>query len=253
MYFNQAVCDVYIGIGAGKKLMQEIGNAKRSVKIVSPFLSPVLVRKLINLHYKNIEVQLITVDTIEDFYGDRQKNIHQLIFQDRTIDKQAETQRSKWRKRKQFLFIILIFLVLVLIATAILIQERMVLWGFMPLLPVWFTIRYYSSKIRSAKIYNYSYSQLFPFKVFTTPESNSYSHPFIHSKIYLIDDEIAYLGSLNFTHNGTRNNYETRIRIADRKAIKELNAEFDTLFANENYLEKELSEWGRELYLEPLN
>ncbi|GGW51062.1 phospholipase D-like domain-containing protein [Arenibacter certesii] len=64
--------------------------------------------------------------------------------------------------------------------------------------------------------------------------------------------EIAYLGSLNFTYNGTRNNYETRIRIADRKAIKELNAEFDALFYNENYLEKELSEWGRELYVEPV-
>ncbi|MCM4168408.1 Cardiolipin synthase [Arenibacter antarcticus] len=253
MYFNQAICDVYIGTGAGKKLMEDIGNAKRSVKIVSPFLSPFLVRKLIDLHYKEIEVQLITVDTIEDFYGDRQKNIHQLIFQDRTIDKEAEAQRLKWRKRKQLLFLILTFLILALIATAILIQERMVLWGFIPLLPVCFLIRYYTSRIRNAKIYHYSYSQLFPFKVFTTPESNSYSHPFIHGKIYLIDDEIAYLGSLNFTNNGTRNNYETRIRMVDRKAVKELVAEFETLFHNEIYLEKELSEWGRELYVEPGN
>ncbi|WP_394331702.1 phospholipase D-like domain-containing protein [Arenibacter certesii] len=66
----------------------------------------------------------------------------------------------------------------------------------------------------------------------------------MHSKIYLVDHEIAYLGSLNFIYNGAHKNYETRIRIADRKAIKELNSEFDTLFDNENYLEKELSEWG---------
>lgn len=71
--------------------------------------------------------------------------------------------------------------------------------------------------------------------------------------MYLIDDEIVYLGSLNFTGNGTRNNYETRIRITDRKAVKEMVAEFISLFNNDTYQERELSEWGRELYLEPLN
>ena len=64
----------------------------------------------------------------------------------------------------------------------------------------------------------------------------------------MIDDGIAYLGSLNFTGNGIKNNYETRIRITDRKAIKELVGEFEALFHNEDYLEKELAEWGRELY-----
>lgn len=45
MFFNNAICDVYIGTGAGKKLIEEIENADRSVKIVSPFLSPFLVQK----------------------------------------------------------------------------------------------------------------------------------------------------------------------------------------------------------------
>ncbi len=72
MFFNNAKCDVYIGTGAGKKLMDEIENAKRSVKIVSPFLSPFLVKRLIRLHSKGIEVQLITTDTIKDFYGYRE-------------------------------------------------------------------------------------------------------------------------------------------------------------------------------------
>ncbi|SDD74800.1 hypothetical protein SAMN05421636_101583 [Pricia antarctica] len=67
MFFNNAKCDVYIGTGTGKKLMDEIENAKRSVKIVSPFLSPFLVKRLIALHSNGIGVQLITTDTIEDF------------------------------------------------------------------------------------------------------------------------------------------------------------------------------------------
>ena len=36
-FFNGANCDIYIGQGAGKKLLDDITNAKRSVKIVSPF------------------------------------------------------------------------------------------------------------------------------------------------------------------------------------------------------------------------
>lgn len=250
MYYNQAICDVYIGTGAGKKLMEDIESAKRSVKVVSPYLSPFLVKKLIDLHYRNIEVQLITMDTIEDFYWDRQKNIHQLIIQDRKTDKEAEALRLKWIHRKRLLCYFLILMVIVISAIAFRIQDRMVLWGGIPLLLEWFLIRYYSSKIRKAKIYHYSYRQLFPFKVYTTPIGNSYSHPFIHGKLYLVDDEIAYLGSLNFTNNGTRNNYETRIRIADRKAVKELASEFDALFSNKNYLEKAVTEWGRELYVE---
>ncbi|MCK0191753.1 phospholipase D family protein [Arenibacter sp. F20364] len=253
MYFNQAICNVYIGTGAGKKLMEEIENAKRSVKIVSPFLSPFLVKKLIDLHYRGVEVQLITMDTIEDFYGDRQKNICQLIIQDKSIDIDAKALRLKWINIKRWLYFFLMVMILELVVIAYNIQDRMVLWGGIPLLLAWLLIRNYTSKIRNAKIYKYSYRQLFPFKVFTTADSHSYSHPFIHGKLYLIDDGIAYLGSLNFTGNGTKNNYETRIRIEDRKAIKELVGEFDALFHNENYLEKELTEWGKELYLEQGN
>ena len=248
MYYNQAICDIYIGTGAGKKLMEDIENAKRSVKIVSPYLSPFLVKKLIDLHFRGVEVQLITMDTIEDFYGDRQKNINQLIIQDRSIDKEAETARLKYINRKKLLYFFLIVFIFLLSIIVYSFQDRMILWGGIPLLLVWLLIRNYNSKIRNAKIYKYSYRRLFPFKVFATPLSNAYSHPFIHGKLYLIDDGIAYLGSLNFTGNGIKNNYETRIRIEDRKAIKELVSEFDALFHNEDYLEKKLAEWGRELF-----
>tara|TARA_R100000935_G_scaffold21946_1_gene40702 strand:+ start:44286 stop:45068 length:783 start_codon:yes stop_codon:yes gene_type:complete len=248
MYFNKAICDVYIGTGAGKKLMEEIENAKRSVKIVSPFLSPFLVKKLIDLHYRGVAVQLITMDAIEDFYGDRPKNMHQLIIQDRSIDKDANALRLKWINIKRWLYFFLIVMILMLCIMAFITWNRMVLWGGIPLILVWLLIRHYISKIRNAKIYQYTYRQLFPFKVFTTPNSQSYSHPFIHGKMYLIDDDIAYLGSLNFTGNGTKNNYETRIRITDRKAVKELMGEFEALVHTRDYPERELTEWGRELY-----
>jgi phosphatidylserine/phosphatidylglycerophosphate/cardiolipin synthase-like enzyme len=63
----------------------------------------------------------------------------------------------------------------------------------------------------------------FSFKVFVSPNSgNSTNKTFIHSKIYIIDDEIAYLGSLNFTGSGVKDNHETRIRTTDPEAVAKI-------------------------------
>ncbi|MBW8244253.1 hypothetical protein K1F50_15700 [Muricauda oceani] len=51
MWFNQAKCDIYMGTGAGSKLLQEMANAQHSVKRSSPYLSPKLVQELIWLHH----------------------------------------------------------------------------------------------------------------------------------------------------------------------------------------------------------
>lgn len=248
MYYNKAICDVYVGTGAGRKLMEELQNAKRSVKVMSPYMSPALVRKLIDLHHRDIDVKLITMDDIADFYGGWQRNIHQLIIQDIFIDQEVKALRSKLIFRKRLLYLLLWTLITAVMATAVMMRKHLILWSGMPLILLWLLIRYYSKRIKNAKIYLYSYRQLFPFRVFLTPNRYSYSHPFIHGKIYLIDDEIAYLGSLNFTANGTRNNYETRIRITDKKAVRELLGEFETLFHNQDFPERDLAEWGRELY-----
>ena len=74
-----------------------------------------------------------------------------------------------------------------------------------------------------------------------------------NSKIYIIDNKIAYLGSLNFTHYGTKSNHETSIRITDRNALLYINSEFESLLVNDYYQERDLIEWGRSLYDEPIN
>ena len=77
-YFKNSVeTDIYIGIGAGKKLLHDIENAQKSVKIVSPFLSPDYIKILIELKEKGLDIKLITSDEIED-YKDRNKIIYQL-------------------------------------------------------------------------------------------------------------------------------------------------------------------------------
>ncbi|MDD2278204.1 MAG: hypothetical protein PHI03_11855 [Bacteroidales bacterium] len=89
MYYNGAICDIYIGKGAGKKLLIDIRNAKTTIKIVSPYLSPSLISELIKLQKRNLEIELITTDNIENFYGNYENNIHQLIIQNRLTDYKA--------------------------------------------------------------------------------------------------------------------------------------------------------------------
>ncbi len=95
-FFNGVNCDIYIGKGAGKMLLNDIQNAKKSIKIVSPYLSPHLVKELIELRKKNLDIQLITSDKIEDFYGGYDKNIYKIILQHRRIDLEAQKVRNKW-------------------------------------------------------------------------------------------------------------------------------------------------------------
>ena len=103
-----------------------------------------------------------------------------------------------------------------------------------------------------AKIYNYFYHKLFPFKVFLSSKSIEFG-TLVHSKIYVIDDEIAYMGSLNFTKSGTKHNYETRIRTTSIEAIKEINEELKDLYNYSDIPEADIQLWGRKLYSEPLN
>lgn len=253
MYFNGAICDIFIGTGAGEKLIEDIANAKRSVKVVSPFLSPLLAKELIELHYRNIGVQLVTLDTINDFHGPGQRILHQLILQDRTLDFEMEALRSKWKKRKRLLHYLFIIMSLLLCAVALWKQDLMVLFWGVPLILVLLLFWNYTLKIRNTKIYRYSYRRLFPFKIFAAPGSQSASHPFIHEKMYLIDEEVAYLGSLDFLDNGTRDNYGIQVRVTDRNVIKELVYEYEALFHNEDLQELDIAQWGRKMYPEPGN
>ncbi|HEX9827741.1 MAG TPA: phospholipase D family protein [Flavobacteriaceae bacterium] len=253
MFFNNAISDIYIGTGAGKKLIKDIEYAKRSVKIVSPFLSPYLVKKLIDLHYKGIDVKLITTDKIEDFYGDRKRNIHELIRQEVHIDGEARYRRHKWKGIVQVLNWSVIILFLIMLALAYRLNDYRVVWLMLPISLFFTMARFYRSKIKHKRIYYYTYKKLFPFKVVLSENANGLYSPYIHSKIYIVDDEIAYLGSLNFTRGGTKSNHETRICLSDAPAVRKVVEEFDYLMYEANISEVCVQEWGSRLYYEAVN
>lgn len=253
MFYNGANCDIYIGKGAGKKLLNDIRSARKSIKIVSPYLSPFLISELIDFRKRNLEVELITTDNIEDFYGSYEKNIHKLIIQNKETDKEAVEKREKWKDLVKILSYIDFGLLAIVIGLAYYLKDVKVAFGLIPIIIIFLVIRLFQSKIKNKRIYSYWYSQLFPFKVYMSPETSNLSDMFIHGKIYLIDDEIAYLGSLNFTSSGTKHNYETRIRTTDRNAIIEIKEELNQLMNHSNLPERNIQLWGKHLYLEPIN
>ncbi len=253
MFYNGANCDIYIGKGAGKKLLNDIRNAKKSIKIVSPYLSPFLISELISLHKRNLEVELITTDNIEDFYGDYNKNIHKLIIQNRNTDKEAVEKREKWRDIVKILTYINFGLLAILIGIVYFLKDIKIAFGLIPIVIIFLVIKFYKNKIKNKRVYTYWYSQLFPFKVYMSPDKTDFSDTFIHGKIYLIDDQIAYLGSLNFTARGTKHNYETRIRTIDPNAIKEIKEELYRLLNYSNLPQRNIQYWGKQLYKEPIN
>ncbi|UYW02386.1 phospholipase D family protein [Flavobacterium agricola] len=253
-FFNGVNCDIYIGRGAGKKLLDEINKAKKNVKIISPYLSPSLMKELIQLNEKGIEVNLITSDKIDDFYGNYEKNNYKLIKQHRSKDVKAERIRNKWIQIHMFLLYGIIGLFLGMITLLNFTKNLKFLYLTFPILLLFIIKNNFQKRIKNYRIYSYSYSKLFPFKVFVSPhKSGVYEDMFIHSKIYIIDDELVYLGSLNFTDKGTKSNHETRIRITDKEAILKVIEEYNSLFYNSNLPERDAIYLGRELYREPIN
>lgn len=253
MFYNNAVCDIYIGKSAGAKLLQDIRNAKRNVKIVSPYLSPSLIKELIFLHTKGINISLITSDEIEDFYG-YDKNINKLIVQKRHVDEKAKQSRDHLISLSGTLLFVIIGLAIILVPLIFLLKEWKFAYGFTLVVLLFFVRDFVVRQIKNKRIYHYTYKQLFPFKVFISPNNgNSFNKTFIHSKIYVIDDEIAYMGSLNFTGKGIKDNHETRIRTADPNAVAKIVEEVNNIFFNSNLAERDLQFWGSQLYPEPIN
>jgi len=98
---------------------------------------------------------------------------------------------------------------------------------------------------RSINPFLYEYYPLFRLKVF-----DSYSGPnprstnLIHSKIFLIDNEILFLGSANFTYSAFQTHYETVIKINDTQAIKDIDDEVEALFKSTELKARDIQEWG---------
>ena len=253
MWFNQAKCDIYMGTGAGTKLLKEIGNAQRSVKISSPYLSPKMVDELVWLNKQGIEVTLITSDKYNSRSYRQGKSIQPLVVQNQHLDEEANKIRKRWLFTQKALLFGSIALTLLLVIQFLTSYNSTYIFAFGIVFMLFLGSRYARRKAKNTKIYSYTYSPLFPFKVFIAPDSYQINDMFIHGKIYIIDGHTAYLGSLNFTESGTKHNYETRIRVTDIEAVRKIEEEFDALYDHPDLVFFGIEDWGKSIYNEPIN
>lgn len=242
-----------MGTGAGTKLLKEIGNAQRSVKISSPYLSPKMVDELVWLHNQGIKVSLITSDKFDNSSYRQEKSIQPLVVQHRHLDEEANQVRKRWLTLQKALTGISIMLTALLIILFYSTNNWAYIFSIGIALLIFWISRYAKRRAKNTRIYSYTYSPLFPFKVFVAPDSFRINDMFIHGKIYIIDGHTAYLGSLNFTESGTKYNYETRVRVTDIEAVRQIEKEFDELYNHPDLAFFGIEEWGKSIYNEPIN
>ena len=72
-------------------------------------------------------------------------------------------------------------------------------------------------------IYRYKYAwRLSDTKILPSHYQSDTECPLLHAKLYVIDREVAFLGSLNFTNSGLFRNFETCLRVDKREDVRAL-------------------------------
>ncbi|MEK6848871.1 MAG: phospholipase D family protein [Nanoarchaeota archaeon] len=227
---------IYIGREAGKEIHEKIKNARTSVKIVSPYLSPDYIKELISLHKKGIDVTLVTCDKIgNNSYSNFRPS--DLIKKEKVLDEKA-------KKLKKFLFNSFSWLFIIFVLFVIPSFIFSILFIFAGIFLFASIIALFSSKFISD--YSFKYEPIFRIKVFDSASGkNRRSTELIHSKIFVIDEEIAFLGSVNFTYSGFKTHYETAIKVEDWNAVKDISKEVESLYLSKDLKAKSVEEWGK--------
>src|SRR3989344_456856 len=227
---------ICLGRKQGIQILNTIKNAKKSVKIVSPYLSSSYLEELVKLREKGVEITLITSDELV------QGNTSYSSFKHSDVIKQNKTTNSGAKNRRKAGIIISVGILLMSIFPLVLKQFYLSLA--IAFIGAGVFIYYYS-----LKMYNYEYYSIFRIKVFDSKSGKSpQSTNLIHSKIFIIDEDIAYLGSANFTYSGFTTHYETVIKIEDKKAIKDISGEVESLFNSTELKAKSIDKWGKAIY-----
>jgi phosphatidylserine/phosphatidylglycerophosphate/cardiolipin synthase-like enzyme len=228
---------IYIGKDAGKEILSEIKNAKKSVKIVSPYTSPDYVKELISLHKKGVDITLITCDNIEtNSYSDFKPS--DLVKKEKIINTGAEKTK---KAILSYLIINFAVLLMTLLFYSILLSSLLlILTGILLIIGLILIISYFF-----IETYSYKYEPLFRIKVFDSHSGkNPHSTELVHSKIFIIDERVCFLGSANLTYSGFKTHYETAIHVDDKNALSDISAEVEKLYSSDELRGKSVEEWG---------
>jgi len=235
---------IYIGRNAGLEILEALRNSRKSIKIVSPYLSGSYLEKLVNLQKKGIDITLITCDDIKEEVNKFSNfRLSDIIKQKKILNN--NNNNSKTIKNILFytslsllLLSLIIFIISLTLSITLLISLSILIISLLG-----FACSYF------IKEFNYEYYSIFKIKIFDSHSGDKpWSTNLVHSKIFVIDEEIAFLGSANFTYSGFKNHYETVIKILDLNAIKDISNEIENLYNSTELKSKSIDEIGKRIY-----
>lgn len=239
--------EIYLGTNAGLDINSDLVGAEHSVLVVSPYLSKRYVKLLLKKkREQHLDVVLITSTDFEKQKGS-EWIYRMLVKQHRHTSEKPLKLRifGLWTAGLTFV------LSLAVAVTGFYLKVYVLLWALVGL-PIGLLIKYFVDKIR---VYSYTYSSVLPFYVTASPysEDTLSDQVLVHSKLYIVDGRIAYIGSANFTRSGFEYNYESIVKITDSEAIKQIQHEIDLLLNDQYRLFRSIDTVGQNLYPEPVN
>lgn len=242
---------IFLGRNAGSRLREEINTAKHSLKIISPYLTPSYVKDILKLAEKGVKVTLITANEVET---DKSGNYSDLSHTDIVRQKRITNEKAREKRNKGMMISGLVFIPL--IALIIFLSQYWIYFGIVLVINAIIFWRF-----KEIRIYAYEYYS--PIRIKVIPDeyyikkhlgrTNLKGLHLVHAKTYVIDDKIAYVGSVNFTYKAFKSNYETLVRVQNTNAVKEISREVSRLFLDKELYSLSLEEWGKKLYPEPPN
>lgn len=239
--------DIFVGQNAGDDIYHSVTSAQSSIKIVSPYISSDYVDFLLDASNKGVDVLLLTGSDMANKEEKRAEIYRKIITQHQHLDEEKKNTREKW----------ITFSIILIISSIILgifgykTEHKKLLWAFAAAPLFYFLF----NSVKQIKIYNYTYDTKFDFGVFVSPYEQQIdnNHFFVHSKLYVIDEKVAFVGSVNFTKVAFRRNYECCVRVGDGAVVAAISEEIDRLTRTEGVFYRNISEIGRLIYPEPPN
>ena len=250
---------LYIGRNCGRDLLDDIQQAKQSIDVVSPFLSKEKMVHLLNAQQNKVNVRLLML--IEPGHNRLTTSAILSTF----IYAKQHINRNKEKLRQLMLRISSSLLILVLLAFIIKLMIFMnskfrhphstphkallffhyhwlyslTLLGL--ILIIVGALRYF----KQLPIFFYSYHEKLPVRLFdnhATKKKVNNATPMLHAKLFIIDERVAYYGSLNLTNAGCKRNIELLQKTTDKVLIQSLKRDIEHLYTTEDYRKIELIE-----------
>lgn len=237
---------VILGTSVGSQLYRELLAAKSSVRVLSPYVKAHLVECLLQLHQRGVAVTLLTSED-----ATKRRDVATLLVRQ---EKSWDPVRVKRSQLGLVLSVLLTILALGLTWHGYSRDIGPLKHAYFGIPPLVVAALYFATM--RLNLYSYSFSlpklRVFASRYTLRKDADRTRSLTPHAKVYIIDDGIAYVGSVNLTQEGFFDNLEVLVRIETPRAVTDLARYLDDLLVDGRWMSYDPAGWGKTLYSEPL-